>query len=68
MGPLDCGYLNDNMSAMAAAEAMQELTGVSFGPRAVGLSGYPTPEIVAALGSADVYKEEWPQCRDCRRK
>ena len=64
--PLIAGYLDEMMSAMAAAEAIQELAGVSFGPRTLGLSGYPTPEIVAARAWWKSHKNEWPHCGDCR--
>jgi HEAT repeat protein len=66
--PLIAGYLDEMMSDMAAAEAIQELTGVSFGPRTLGLSGYPTPETLAARAWWKSHKEEWPHCDQCHLK
>ncbi len=66
--PLIAGYLDEMMSDMAATEAIQELAGVSFGPRTLGVSGYPTPETVAARAWWKSHKDEWPHCADCRPK
>lgn len=66
--PLIAGYLDEMMSDMAATEAIQELAGVSFGPRTLGLSGYPTPQTVAARVWWKSHKEEWPHCADCHPK
>ena len=62
--PLIAGYLDEMMSDMAATEAIQELAGVSFGPRTLGLSGYPTPQTVAARVWWKSHKEEWPQAHE----
>jgi HEAT repeat protein len=64
--PLIAGYLDEMMSATAATWAIQELVGVSFGPQTLGLSGYPTPQIVAARAWWKSHKDEWPHCGDCR--
>jgi hypothetical protein len=66
--PLIAGYLDEMMSDAAATEAIQQLAGVSFGPRTLGLSGYPTPETVAARAWWKSRKNEWPHCADCRPK
>jgi HEAT repeat protein len=66
--PLIAEYLNEMMSDMAATEAIQELAGVTFGPRTLGLSGYPTPETVAARAWWKSHKDGWPQCGDCHPK
>lgn len=66
--PLVAGYLDEMMSDMAATEAIQELTGVNFGPRTLGLSGYPTFQTDAARAWWKSHKEEWPRCADCRSK
>jgi hypothetical protein len=61
-------YLNEMMSAMAATEAIQELAGVSFGPRTMGLFSYPKPQTVAARAWWKSHKDEWPHCGDCHLK
>ncbi len=66
--PLIASYLDEMRSASAATEAIQELAGVSFGPRTLGLSGYPTPEIVAARAWWKAHRDAWPKCGDCRAK
>ena len=66
--PLIAGYLDETGSAAAATEAIQELTGVNFGPYRRGLSGYPPPETLAARAWWKSHKDQWPQCDDCRRK
>ena len=66
--PLIAGYLDEMSSAMAATEAIQELAGVSFGPRTLGLSGYPPPETLAARAWWKSHKDEWPHCDDCHPK
>ena len=66
--PLIAGYLDQMMTDMAATEAIQELTGVSFGPRTLGLSGYPPPETLAARAWWKSHKDEWPHCDDCHPK
>ena len=63
--PFIAGYLDEMMSALAATEALQELAGVSFGPRHTGLSGYPPPELIAARVWWKSHKDEWPRCDDC---
>ncbi len=66
--PLIAGYLDEMMSDMAATEAIQELAGVSFGPRTLGLSGYPPPETLVARAWWKSHKDEWPHCDDCHPK
>jgi len=66
--PLIAGYLDDNMMSDAAAEAIQELTGVRFGTRTLGLTSTPTPETLAARTWWLSHKDEWPRCDECYRK
>lgn len=65
---LIAGYLGEMGIDGAATEALQELTGVSFGPRRQGLSAYPPPETLAARAWWKTHKDEWPHCDDCRPK
>ena len=55
-------------SAMAATEAIEELAGVNFGPRPMGLTSYPSPDTLAARAWWKSHKDEWPRCDDCRLK
>jgi hypothetical protein len=66
--PLIAGYLDEAITDMAATEAIQELAGVSFGPRRLGLSGYPPPQTLAARAWWKSHKDEWPHCDDCHPK
>jgi hypothetical protein len=66
--PLIAGYLEEMGSDMAATEAIQELAGVSFGPRTRGLSGYPPLETLAARAWWKSHKDDWPHCADCHPK
>jgi hypothetical protein len=66
--PLIAGHLDEMMSDEAATEAIQELAGVSFGPRTLGLSGYPRPQTVAAQAWWKSHKDKWPNCSDCHLK
>jgi hypothetical protein len=66
--PLIAGYLDEVISDMAATEAIQELAGVSFGPRSLGLSGDPPRETLAARAWWKSHKDEWPHCNDCHPK
>ena len=66
--PLVAGYLDEMMSDMAATEAIQELAGVSFGPRTLGPISYPPPETVAARAWWKSHKDLWPHCDDCHPK
>jgi HEAT repeat protein len=66
--PLIAGYLDEMMSDMAATEAIQELAGVSFGPRTLGLRDYPPPETLVARAWWKSHKDEWPHCDDCHPK
>jgi len=52
----------------AAAYALEELTGVKFGPHAMGASAIPGPEVLAARAWWASHKDQWPRCDDCRRK
>jgi HEAT repeat protein len=63
--PFVAGYLDERTTDMAATEAIQELAGVSFGARTVGLSGYPPPETLAARAWWKSHKDGWPNCADC---
>lgn len=71
--PLIAGYLDGSdpasvMAAPAATYALEELTGVSFGPEALGASVILTPKTLAARSWWASHKEQWPRCDDCRRK
>ncbi len=66
--PLIAGYLDERMSDIAATEAIQELAGVSFGSRTLGLGSYPQPETLAARAWWKSHKDEWPRCDDCHPK
>ena len=70
--PLIAGYLDDDVSGMAATEAIRELAGVSFGPLSLstngGVNGYPPPETLAARAWWKSHKVEWPHCDDCHPK
>ncbi len=63
-------YLNstDMASAMSAAQALEELTGVNFGPPPNGLAGYPPPDLQAARKWWTSHEPEWPRCDDCNYK
>lgn len=54
--PLIAGYLNGSSSEMAAVAAIQQLTGVNFAPRPLGLNGYPSPDMLAARAWWDSHK------------
>lgn len=68
--PLIAGYLNstDMASAMSAAQALEELTGVNFGPPPNGPAGYPPPDLQAARKWWTSHEPEWPRCDDCNYK
>jgi hypothetical protein len=66
--PFIAAYLDERMSDMAATEAIQELAGVSFGPRTLGLSGDPPPETLAARPWWKSHQDAWPNCADCHLK
>jgi hypothetical protein len=68
--PLVAGYLNrsDMAGAMAAAEALAELTGISFGPPPNGPFGYPPADLRAAREWWKSHEAVWPHCDDCRLK
>jgi hypothetical protein len=66
--PLIAGYLDDMGSDTAATAAIQELAGVSFGPRSLGLGAYPPPETLAARTWWKSHKDAWPHCDDCHPK
>lgn len=66
--PFVAAYLDDTFSAMAVTEAIEELTGLSFGPKTLGLSGWPTPEILAARAWWESHQNQWPRCDDCHVK
>jgi len=52
----------------AAAYALEELTGVKFGPHVTGASALPGPEALAARAWWASHKDQWPRCDDCRRR
>ena len=64
--PLIAGYLDEMTSGMEAADAIEELTGVNFGPHPLGISGIPSRETLAAQAWWKSHKDEWPRCGDCR--
>jgi hypothetical protein len=66
--PFIAGFLEERMTDMFAAEAIEELAGVSFGPRTLGLSSDPTPATLAARAWWKSHKQDWPHCSDCRLK
>jgi hypothetical protein len=66
--PFIGAYLDETMSDMAAAEAIQEMASVSFGPRTLGLSSYPPHATLAARAWWKSHKDEWPRCDDCHPK
>ena len=68
--PLVAEYLNssDMASAMAATAALEELTGISFGPHPNGPSGYPPADMLAARKWWKSHEAAWPHCDDCHYK
>ncbi len=66
--PMIAGYLDEMTSSFGATEALQELTGVNFGPQPLGLSGYPPPRVLAAQAWWKFHQAEWPRCDDCHPK
>jgi hypothetical protein len=68
--PLIAGYLDsaDMASAISAAHALEELTGVNFGPAPNGPAGYPPPDLQAARKWWNSHEPEWPRCDDCNYK
>jgi HEAT repeat protein len=68
--PLIAGYLNstDKASAISAAHALEELTGVNFGPPPNGIAGYPPSDLQAARKWWTSHEPEWPRCDDCNYK
>jgi hypothetical protein len=68
--PLIAEYLNssDMASAMAATAALEELTGISFGPHPNGPSGYPPADMLAARKWWKSHEAVWPHCDDCHYK
>ena len=68
--PLVAGYLNssDMASATAATAALEELTGINFGPHPNGPSGYPPADMLAARKWWKYHEVAWPHCDDCHYK
>jgi hypothetical protein len=69
--PLIARYLSssDMASAMAATNALEELTGISFGPHPDGPFGYPPPaDVLAAREWWKSHEAGWPHCDDCHYK
>ena len=58
--PLVAGYLEERGTSGAATEAIENLTGLYFGPRPVGLSSDPAPYTLAAQAWWKAHKDEWP--------
>jgi hypothetical protein len=63
--PWIAGYL-ESSDGEAAAYALEELTGVQFGPHVTGATAVPGPEVLAARSWWASHKEQWPRCDDCR--
>ena len=66
--PFIADYLEDMSAGVAAAEAIQEMTGVSFGHPTTGLSLAPSREVLAAQAWWASHKDKWPDCDDCNLK
>ncbi|MDR3698669.1 MAG: HEAT repeat domain-containing protein [Candidatus Sulfopaludibacter sp.] len=58
--PTVAAYLDERGTNIAATEAIQELAGVDFGPRPMGLAGDPPPSTLAAQAWWKAHKDEWP--------
>ncbi len=58
--PLVARYLEEPGAIYAATEALENLTGLYFGPRPVGLASDPAPYTVAAQAWWKAHKDEWP--------
>jgi len=64
--PLIANYL-DGRESDIAGEAIEDLTGVSFGPRpGPGLGSNPSPFALTAREWWKAHKAAWPRCDDCR--
>ncbi len=59
--PAIAGYLDETSSSFAATEALQELTGVDFGPHPLGLTSIPDARALAAKAWWDAHKDAWPR-------
>jgi HEAT repeat protein len=66
--PIIAEYLDDRASDIAAAQAIEALTGVSFGPPPQGLFSDPPPITLAARAWWKSHKDQWPHCEDCHPK
>jgi HEAT repeat protein len=68
--PLIAGYLDDQfMTDRMAAEAIESLAGVNFGPRThQGLIPAPPPEVLVARAWWKSHQDRWPACDDCHPK
>lgn len=58
---LDDGVVCDDI----AASAIEELAGVTFGPKGTGTGGCPQPRTIAARAWWQSHKDAWPRCDDC---
>lgn len=64
--PLIASYLDEDASDIAA-QAIEDLTGVSFGPRpGPGLRSVPSSFTLAAQAWWKSHQDAWPHCEDCR--
>jgi hypothetical protein len=63
--PLIASYLDDQQSFLGATDALQELTGVNFGPHPMGIFAVPPARTLAAQAWWKAHKDSWPRCDDC---
>ncbi|RXH54068.1 hypothetical protein GRAN_5037 [Granulicella sibirica] len=68
--PAIAGYLEDPdwVPQDIAATALEELTGVSFGPTREGPTSLPTLQTLRARAWWNQHRESWPDCSDCPKK
>src|SRR6185437_7753972 len=69
--PLIAGYLSTPdpaESSTTAVDAIEEITGVNFGPRQTGPQGIPTFRTMQARSWWQSHRENWPRCDDCHFK
>ena len=64
------GYLDDPdwASSTMAANALEELAGLNFGPLQDGPQSLPTPRTLQARAWWKQHRESWPSCDDCISK
>lgn len=68
--PLIAGFLDspDWASSIIAADALEQLTGVNFGPRQYGPQSLPSPRTLKARAWWAQHRARWPSCNDCHFK